>query len=92
VAAAIGYYRAMLDPARHVARYAAEQDATTQVGSKPYLYVHGARDGCLDVEMGKQADQHLPPGSRVHIVADAGHFPQLERPAEIAAQVLAWIA
>jgi pimeloyl-ACP methyl ester carboxylesterase len=91
VAAAIGYYRAMLDPSRHVARYAAEQEATTQVGSKPYLYLHGARDGCLAVEMTTHADRHLPPGSRVHIVDGAGHFLHLERPAEIATQVLDWI-
>ena len=91
VAAAIGYYRAMLDPARHVARYAAEQDATTQVGSKPHQYLHGVDDGCLAEEMAKQADRHLPPGSRVHIVDGAGHFLHLERPSEIAAQVLDWI-
>jgi pimeloyl-ACP methyl ester carboxylesterase len=91
VAAAIGYYRAMLDPSRHVARYATEQGAMSQVGSLPLLYLHGAGDGCLGVEMAKDADRHLPPGSRVHILDEAGHFLQLERPSEVAAQVLDWI-
>jgi pimeloyl-ACP methyl ester carboxylesterase len=41
--------------------------------------------------MAKQTDRHLPPGSRVHIVDGAGHFLHLERPSEIAAQMLDWI-
>jgi pimeloyl-ACP methyl ester carboxylesterase len=41
--------------------------------------------------MTTHADRHLPPGSRVHIVDGAGHFLHLERPAEIATQVLDWI-
>jgi pimeloyl-ACP methyl ester carboxylesterase len=91
VAAAIGYYRAVFDPARHVPRYAAEEEATTQVGTRPHLYLHGANDGCVGVEIAKDAGRYLPPGSRVHIVDDAGHFLHLERPAESAAQVLDWI-
>jgi pimeloyl-ACP methyl ester carboxylesterase len=85
VAAAIGYYRAMLDPSRHIARYAAEQEAMTRPGDRPHLYLHGARDGCLGVEMAKDAGGHLPPGSRVEIIDEAGHFLHLERPAEVAA-------
>jgi len=91
VAAAIGYYRAMFDPSRHVARYAAEQEASTQVGIRPHLYLHGTRDGCIGVESTKDVGRHLPSGSRVHIVDGAGHFLHLERPAEIATQVLDWI-
>ena len=91
VAAAIGYYRAMLDPSRHLDRYAAEQAATAAVGSRPHLYLHGARDGCLGVDLVKDAGRHLPPGSRSEIVEDAGHFLHLERPAEVAALILEWI-
>lgn len=91
VAAAIGYYRAMLDPSLHVARYAAEQEATTVVGSRPHLYLHGVRDGCLGVEMTKEAEAHLPPGSVVDLIDGAGHFLHLERPAEVTARVLEWI-
>ncbi|HEU5157273.1 MAG TPA: alpha/beta hydrolase [Streptosporangiaceae bacterium] len=90
-AAAIGYYQAMLDPSRHVARYSAEQEATARVGSRPHLYLHGARDGCLGVDMAKDAERHLPPGSRVEILDEAGHFLHLERPSEVAAQVLDWV-
>jgi pimeloyl-ACP methyl ester carboxylesterase len=92
VAAAIGYYRAMFDPSLHVERYAAEQEATTKVASQPHLYLHGARDGCLDVELVKEAGRHLPAGSRVEIVEEAGHFLHVERPAEVAARALAWLA
>ncbi|GAA3926886.1 alpha/beta fold hydrolase [Actinomadura viridis] len=98
VAAAIGYYRAMLDPSRHVDRYAAEQEALTGTGGSPVLYLHGADDGCLGVEGtfpggdGAAVLEHLPAGSRAEVVQGAGHFLQLERPEEVNARVLAWLA
>jgi pimeloyl-ACP methyl ester carboxylesterase len=91
VRAAIGYYRAMLDASQHIARYAAEQEATGRVAEQPHLYVHGADDGCLGVDLVKDADQHLPPGSRVEIVDGAGHFLQLERPSELNGLILDWV-
>jgi pimeloyl-ACP methyl ester carboxylesterase len=103
VAAAIGYYRAMLDPSRHVARYAAEQEALLprptspdrppggRLAGQPHLYLHGASDGCLGVDQVKGADQHLPPGSRVEIVDDTGHFLHLEKPAVVNRLILDWL-
>ncbi|WP_329087511.1 alpha/beta hydrolase [Actinomadura citrea] len=93
-AAAIGYYRAMLDPSRLVGRYAAEQQATTVVGERPVLYLHGAEDGCLaadavDLDAVRAA---LPPGSRAERIPAAGHFLQLDRPAEVNERVLSWLA
>ncbi|HEX6470348.1 MAG TPA: alpha/beta hydrolase [Streptosporangiaceae bacterium] len=90
-AAAIGYYRAMLDPSRHLARYAAGQDAASIPDGPPHLYLHGSRDGCLGVELARDAGRHLPPGSRVEIVEDTGHFLHLQRPAEVAARILEWV-
>ncbi|WP_019631060.1 alpha/beta fold hydrolase [Actinomadura atramentaria] len=93
-AAALGYYRAMLDPARHVDRYKAAQETVERPGTRPVLYLHGADDGCLGAETAEPAAvlPHLPPGSRAEIVADAGHFLHLERPDEIRARVLDWLA
>ncbi|TDD70112.1 alpha/beta hydrolase [Actinomadura darangshiensis] len=94
LAAAIGYYRAMLDPSRLVDRYAAEQDATTKAGERPVLYLHGADDGCLGtdvVDLGAVLAA-LPPGSRAEHVPGAGHFLQVDRPAEVNERVLSWLA
>lgn len=56
----------------------------------PLLYVHGARDGCIGVELVEGLDGHLVPGSQVVVLPEAGHFPQLEMPEAFAACVLDW--
>jgi pimeloyl-ACP methyl ester carboxylesterase len=90
--AAIGYYRAMLDPSRHVAAYQAEQEAAGRAGDRPILYLHGGADGCLDVRMARDAEKHLPPGSRAEIIPGTGHFSHLEDPVEVHRHVLGWLA
>lgn len=80
LAAALGYYRATLgstppDPALEV-----EQAATQQPTPQPTLYLHGANDGCVGIELAKGAEAFLGEGSRVEVVAGAGHFLHLEQP------------
>ncbi|MEV0400940.1 alpha/beta hydrolase [Actinoallomurus sp. NPDC050550] len=91
LAAAIGYYRAMLDPSRHVPAYAAVQEAAERVGERPALYLHGAADGCLAAPSATDVEAHLPPGSVARIVSDVGHFLHLERPAEVNRLILDWL-
>jgi pimeloyl-ACP methyl ester carboxylesterase len=91
LAAAIGYYRAMLDPSLHVAAYAAEQEASERIGERPILYVHGGADGCLDAGLAQDVEQHLPPGSRSEIVSGAGHFLHLQNPAVVNGLILDWL-
>lgn len=73
LAAAIGYYRAMFDPTRHVPELAAAQAATSLPTSQPLLYLHGAQDGCLGVDLA---------GPDATIIDGAGHFLQVEQPEE----------
>ncbi|WP_043630080.1 alpha/beta fold hydrolase [Nonomuraea candida] len=87
LAAAIGYYRAMLGTTPPSGRHPAVERAVTG----PVLYLHGARDGCMSPDVVKDALAHLPEGSRTELVADAGHFLHLERPAEVNRLILDWL-
>jgi pimeloyl-ACP methyl ester carboxylesterase len=98
LAAAIGYYRAtgLLGPAReppgHSARYAAEEQAIGRQPPQPTLYLHGADDGCIAADLTRGAERFLSPSSRMVVINDAGHFPQLEKPGEVNAHILNWMS
>lgn len=57
----------------------------------PALYLHGADDGCMTVRTIEEFAATLPSGSRVEVVAGAGHFLQLEDPDRVNDLVLDWI-
>jgi pimeloyl-ACP methyl ester carboxylesterase len=81
LAAALAYYRAALNPSDDLPRYAGEQTAGIQLAPQPTLYLHGAEDGCIGSDVAAAATQYLAaPGSRVQVIADAGHFLQVEQP------------
>jgi pimeloyl-ACP methyl ester carboxylesterase len=95
LAAAIGYYRAMLggvglDPSPELQ---ALQDASAGAPPLPTLYLHGATDGCMGAELASEAAAAFTTeGSRVEIVDDAGHFLHLERPAAVNRLILEFLA
>ncbi|MDQ3757847.1 MAG: alpha/beta hydrolase, partial [Actinomycetota bacterium] len=74
LAAALGYYRAMFDPAA--------DSAPDGPFEQPWLYLHGADDGCLGVE--------LAPDDAV-VVKGAGHFLHVEQPEEFNRRVLEFL-
>jgi pimeloyl-ACP methyl ester carboxylesterase len=80
LAAAIGYYRD-----------AGTATANATIAPQPTLYLHGAVDGCIGAEFARSAAEYLAAGSRVVVVEGAGHFLQLEKPAEVNRHVLDWI-
>lgn len=89
---ALTVYRAnfdasLRDPA--LTDLAARTEAPADV---PLLVLAGADDGCLPPDQFAGAEQGLAPGSRVEVVAGAGHFMQLDRPDEIARLALDWFA
>ncbi|MGV9414450.1 alpha/beta fold hydrolase [Nocardia sp. NPDC003693] len=90
IAAALGYYRTMLKPARRPGTTAAQPLTASKV---PTLYLHGANDGCLGLEaIDPEIENHLPPGSRGAVIAEAGHFLQVEQPGAVNTAVLEWFA
>jgi pimeloyl-ACP methyl ester carboxylesterase len=105
LAAAIGYYRAVGTaggsggssaaaggPSGAAARDAAEELAAGRQAPQPTLYLHGASDGCIGVDLARGAERLLAPSSRMAVIENAGHFPHLEKPAEVNEHILAWIS
>jgi pimeloyl-ACP methyl ester carboxylesterase len=72
LAAALGYYRAAVD-----------QEAAARQAPQPTLYVHGARDGCIGVDLVRGAERLLAPSSRMIVIDEAGHFLHLEEPGQV---------
>jgi pimeloyl-ACP methyl ester carboxylesterase len=98
LAAALGYYRAegaagSAGQALGTAdRYAAEQQAVGRQAPQPTLYLHGARDGCIGVDLARGAERLLAPSSRMIVIEDAGHFLQLEKPGQVNDHILSWVS
>ena len=93
--AAIAYYRAEEPGLQHFGvdgLYAAEEAAFASAGPQPTLYLHGDRDGCIDLALVEDAERHLATGSRMEVVADAGHFLHVEKPAVVNDRILAWVS
>ena len=90
--ATLGYYRHTLGGAFSDPALAAEQGASMQAPALPTLYLHGADDGCFPAPERNALDAAFAaPGSRIEIVAGAGHFLQYEQPERVADLVIAFI-
>jgi pimeloyl-ACP methyl ester carboxylesterase len=98
LAAAIGYYRAAGtagtasgSPGAET-RYAGEERAAGRQAPQPTLYLHGADDGCISVELARGSVPLLAPASRMMVIKDAGHFLHLEKPGAVNDHILTWIS
>jgi len=94
LAAAIGYYRAVLAGlagAGEADPYAAEAATLESIGPQPTLYLHGDGDGCIALELVEDIEDHLPPDSRLEVVEGTGHFLHLEKPAEVNDHIVNWV-
>lgn len=89
--AALGYYRATLGSVAPDPALEAEQGATALPTPQPTLYLHGADDGCVGVEVAQGAEAFLGPGSAVGILEGAGHFLHLEMPDEVNLRIVEFL-
>jgi pimeloyl-ACP methyl ester carboxylesterase len=89
--ASIDFYRAAPRRGSLPDAYADLADCWLGSPRVPTLYLHGARDGCLDARFGARAGAHLPEGSRVEVVPGAGHFVQLEQPGRVGTLVRSFL-
>ena len=93
VEAALGYYRAMFNPALQDPGLAALQSRMLfEPIEVPGMVLHGANDGCLGVELVEGMARFFPRGLRVEIVPGTGHFLHQEDPARINALILDFLA
>ncbi len=82
--AALGYYRATLNPTLQDPMLADLQERLVSAPvTVPTLMLHGARDGCIGVELLEGMEALFPAGLRKVVLPDAGHFLHQERPTEV---------
>jgi len=90
--AAVGYYRSLVSPLPPPRQYRRWHGAEMRLPVVPTLYLHGADDRCLDPRLVDHVGEHLPPGSDVALVPEAGHFLQLEQPGAVNRRILDFVA
>ena len=79
--AALGYYRATLgDGYRDPQLSELQNQIAASVPTQPLLYLHGANDGCIGIDVVESAKKIAPANVKFEVVEVAGHFLQLEQP------------
>lgn len=87
--AALGYYRAMFNPALHDPGLATLQGRMmAEPIEVPTMMLQGADDGCMGAELVEGMEAFFPRGLRVEVVPGTGHFLHQEDPARINALIL----
>jgi pimeloyl-ACP methyl ester carboxylesterase len=81
--APIQYYRA-------IARQLRDPPPVGRIET-PVLHLHGSEDGCIEPGAAQRQRRFLNGPFDSELIAQAGHFLQLERPAEVAARALRWL-
>lgn len=88
--AVLGYYRALRRP-RVDAPYRDFRDDWLGEPQCAMLYLHGADDGCMQSQFSDYVRDTVPARSEVAVIAGAGHFLHLDRPAEVNSRILEFL-
>jgi pimeloyl-ACP methyl ester carboxylesterase len=92
IANVIAPYRASFNPEFADPEATTEALAALESPPVPTLYLHGASDGALGVDILGEPSEHLPAdGSSFEIVDGVGHFLHLEQPQLIAGKICDWL-
>ncbi|MGQ4598900.1 alpha/beta fold hydrolase [Nocardia sp. R6R-6] len=91
-AATRGIFKARLNPAYHLPKYAREQAAGDGPFQVPIRYLHGTEDGVFPARLAKAADGALGGQSEVVFLDGVGHFLHLEAPEVVNDLVVDWIS
>ena len=87
--AALGYYRAMFNPALQDPALAVLQNRMMiEPIEVPAMMLHGADDGCMGAELVAGMEAYFPRGLRTEVVAGTGHFLHQEDPVRVNALLL----
>jgi pimeloyl-ACP methyl ester carboxylesterase len=89
--AALGYYRATVRNTKPPAQYTELHKHWLSAPVLPTLYLHGADDGCATADYARWVERVLPEGSAVALIERAGHFLQLEQPAEVGRRIIDFV-
>ena len=87
--ATLGYYRALLDPARSDPSLAAFAPAMARPITVPTLALCGSQD--LRAELMADQSQHFAGPYRYRLIEGAGHFLHREQPGEVTRHLLDWL-
>jgi pimeloyl-ACP methyl ester carboxylesterase len=92
-AAAISYYQSMLGTKPGDPELDAVQAAGTAPTPVPTLYLHGADDGCMGVELVVESELQpfFPAGLDLQVVPASGHFLHLDQPEAVNQRILTFL-
>jgi pimeloyl-ACP methyl ester carboxylesterase len=89
--AALDTYRSIFGVTPVPPEFAEHLMATFAPVAVPTLYLHGRDDTCVPASVVDDVPAALPPGSRVEVIDDAGHFVQYEQPELVRDLVVEWV-
>jgi pimeloyl-ACP methyl ester carboxylesterase len=92
--AALGYYRAVFNPALLKGRYAVDQARGAEAPHivVPALHLHGGSDGCIGAELVNGMAGYYSAGLDLKVLPNLGHFLHREDPAWVSRLMLEFLA